>query len=81
MQRGVDENIAQSAIAQRQSQQDEWARRNQAQADMLSGMGSGFMNIFAQGQNQQPDLFGQVKQFQDAGWGMNDISKLFGGPK
>ena len=79
MQRGVDENIAQSAIAQRQSQQDEWARRNQAQADMLSGMGSGFMNIFAQGQNQQPDLFGQTQQFQDAGWSQEQIANLFGG--
>jgi hypothetical protein len=51
MQTGISENIAQSAIAQRQHQMDEWQRRNQIGVDVLGGMGSGFMNAYAAGAN------------------------------
>jgi len=51
MQMGLDENATQAGIAARQHEMGEWQRRNQAQADMWGGFGSGLMGLYGQGQN------------------------------
>ena len=51
MQMGLDENATQAGIAARQHEMDDWQRRNQAQADMFSGFGSGLMGIYTEGIN------------------------------
>ena len=47
MQTGIDENVAQARLAERNFEQQEWQRRNQALSGMLSGIGSGLMGAYA----------------------------------
>jgi len=49
MQMGLDENIAQARLAERNYEQQEFERRNMAMSSMLSGMGSGLMGAYSQG--------------------------------
>ena len=49
MQMGLDENIAQARLAERNYEQQEFERRNMAMANMLGGIGSGLMGAYAQG--------------------------------
>tara|TARA_Y100001963_G_C6761911_1_gene439927 strand:+ start:98 stop:862 length:765 start_codon:yes stop_codon:yes gene_type:complete len=71
MQQGVSENIAQAAIAKRQHQADEWQRRQQAMGDFVGGMGQGAIGMYAEGQNEIPELtdLDMIKQ----GWDFNAI--------
>ena len=49
MQMGLDENIAQARLAERNYEQQEFERRNMAMSSMLGGIGSGLMGAYAQG--------------------------------
>jgi len=49
MQMGLDENIAQARLAERNYEQQEFERRNMAMSSMLGGLGSGLMGAYAQG--------------------------------
>ena len=60
MQTGIDENIAQSAIAQNQQKRQDELRRNQMIAQGMSGLGSGMMEAgtyFDSGNQQTPGGF------------------------
>ena len=46
MQMGLDENIAQARLAERNFEQQEWQRRNMAMSSMLGGIGSGLMGAY-----------------------------------
>ena len=61
MQTGIDENIAQARLAERNFEQQEWQRRNQAMASMFGGIGSGLMGAYANSTTPVPPLPGVDK--------------------
>ena len=59
MQMGLDENIAQARLAERNFEQQEWQRRNQAMSSMLGGIGSGLMGAYGNSMTPVAPVGGQ----------------------